>query len=156
MIWIHIVFQFRWQLTSLVIADGTNIKTISLISKYKPIDFHYHGTETKQTIIEGTQGVLERSALDAPGDARHHLKRRMRQLRLLGQGSLLLDSCRPEPRCLRRGGHQRPEEPGEIRMTHPFSFFNREDVGISPQHLSLHRTYGSRIRRYIHIGVRKL
>lgn len=73
MIWIHIVFQFRWQLTSLVIADGTNIKTISLISKYKPIDFHYHGTETKQTIIEGTQGVLEGSALDAPGYARHHL-----------------------------------------------------------------------------------
>ncbi|GEM_PF-7064026 len=33
---------------------------------------------------------------------------------------------------------------------------NRVDVGISPQHLSLHRTYGSRIRRYIHIGVRKL
>ena len=90
MIWIHIVFLFRWQLTSLVIADGTNIKTISLISKYKPIDFHYHGTETKQTIIEGTQGVLEGSALDAPGYARHHLKRRLRQLRLLGQGSLLL------------------------------------------------------------------
>ena len=53
-------------------------------------------------IIEGTQGVLEGSALDTPGDARRHLKRRMRQLRLLGQGSLLLDSCRPEPRRLRR------------------------------------------------------
>ena len=147
MIWIHIVFQFRWQLTSLVIADGTNIKTISLISKYKPIDFHYHGTETKQTIIEGTQGVLEGSALDAPGYARHHLKRRLRQLRLLGQGS---------PRGLRRSGRQRHEDASEVRMTHPFSFFNRVDVGISPQHLSLHRTYGSRIRRYIHIGVRKL
>ena len=33
---------------------------------------------------------------------------------------------------------------------------NRVDVGISPQHLSLHRTYGVRIRHYIHIGVRKL
>ena len=156
MIWIHIVFQFRWQLTSLVIADGTNIKTISLISKYKPIDFHYHGTETKQTIIEGTQGVLERSALDTPGDARHHLKRRLRQLRLLGQGSLLLAARSPEPRSLRRSGRQRYEDASEVRMTHPFSFFNRVDVGISPQHLSLHRTYGSRIRRYIHIGVRKL
>ena len=156
MIWIHIVFQFRWQLTSLVIADGTNIKTISLISKYKPIDFHYHGTETKQTIIEGTQGVLEGSALDAPGDARHHLKRRLRQLRLLGQGSLLLAARSPEPCGLRRSGRQRHEDASEVRMTHSFSFFNRVDVGISPQHLSLHRTYGSRIRRYIHIGVRKL
>lgn len=34
--------------------------------------------------------------------------------------------------------------------------FNRVDVGSYPQHLSLHRTYGSRIRRYIHIGERKL
>ena len=33
---------------------------------------------------------------------------------------------------------------------------NRVDVGSYPQHLSLHRTYGSRIRRYIHIGERKL
>ena len=153
-IWIHIVFQFRWKLTSLVIADGTNIKTISLISKHKPINFHHHGTETKQTIIEGTQGVLDGSALDTPGYARHHLKRRLRQLRLLGQGSFLLG--RPEPRGLRRSGRQRHEDASEVRMTHPFSFFNRVDVGISPQHLSLHRTYGSRIRRYIHIGVRKL
>lgn len=35
-------------------------------------------------------------------------------------------------------------------------YFNRVDVGSYPQHLSLHRTYGSRIRRYIHIGERKL
>ena len=34
--------------------------------------------------------------------------------------------------------------------------YNRVDVGSYPQHLSLHRTYGSRIRRYIHIGERKL
>ena len=33
---------------------------------------------------------------------------------------------------------------------------NRVDVGSYPQHLSLHHTYGSRIRRYIHIGERKL
>jgi len=72
------------ELTKLVITDATNIKTISSISKHKPVNFHYHGTETKQTIIEVTQGVLEGSALDTTGDARHHLKRRMRQLRLLG------------------------------------------------------------------------
>ena len=34
-------------------------------------------------------------------------------------------------------------------------YYNRVDVGSYPQHLSLHRTYGSRIRRYIHIGERK-
>ena len=37
-----------------------------------------------------------------------------------------------------------------------FISYNRVDVGSYPQHLSLHRTYGSRIRRYIHIGERKL
>lgn len=37
-----------------------------------------------------------------------------------------------------------------------FDVYNRVDVGSYPQHLSLHRTYGSRIRRYIHIGERKL
>ena len=37
---------------------------------------------------------------------------------------------------------------------HP-QHINKVDVGVT-QHLSLHRTYGSRIRRYIHIGEHKL
>lgn len=42
------------------------------MSKHEPINFHHHGTGTKQTIVEGTQGVLEGSALDAPDDASYH------------------------------------------------------------------------------------
>ena len=42
------------------------------------------------------------------------------------------------------------------KMTMTENDHNRVDVGSYPQHLSLHRTYGSRIRRYIHIGERKL
>ena len=47
-----------------------------------------------------------------------------------------------------------PINQGEPKLFYGLS--NRVDVGSYPQHLSLHRTYGSRIRRYIHIGERKL